>query len=73
MSVKNTTDLRKMLLNTIEGVRDGSLDHRKANTIATLSSKILQSAKLDLDVLKFKKVAPKMEDPKDSPVQLTND
>lgn len=51
--IKNTSDLRKMLIETIEQVRGGTIDHKQARTIATLSTTILQSAKLDLDVLRF--------------------
>lgn len=56
MQVNNTADLRKMLLDTINGVRSGSVDHKQAAAISNLSSRILQSAKLDLDVAKMKMV-----------------
>lgn len=51
--IKNTSELREMLLETIGMVRDGKTEPRQAQAIANLSSKILQSAKLDLEVLKF--------------------
>lgn len=51
--IKNTSDLRAMLLDTIEGVRDGSLEPLQARAISSLSCQILQSAKLDLDVAKL--------------------
>ena len=53
MQIENTADLRRMLIETIEGVRTGSLDPRQAQAIASLSTKILHSAKLDLEVLRF--------------------
>lgn len=53
VELKNTSELREMLLETINSVRTGKTDPRSAQAIANLSSKILQSAKLDLDVLKF--------------------
>ena len=42
-----------MLIETIQQVRSGELDPAKARTIASLSTTILQSAKLDLDFLRF--------------------
>lgn len=53
MQIENTADLRKMLIETIEGVRTGTVEPRQAQAIASLSTKILHSAKLDLDVLRF--------------------
>lgn len=49
----NTGDLRKMLIETIQQVRDGVIEPSQARTIAALSTTILQSAKLDLDFLRF--------------------
>lgn len=52
-NVKNTADLRNLLLEAIEGVRNGKVDHRQAQAISALSSRILQSARLDFDVMKL--------------------
>lgn len=52
-NVKNTADLRNLLLEAIEGVRKGKVDHRQAQAISALSSRILQSARLDFDVMKL--------------------
>ena len=52
-AVRNTSDLRKLLLESIDGVRNGKVDHRQAQAISALSSRILQSARLDLDVMKM--------------------
>jgi hypothetical protein len=52
MSITNTEELRKMLLDTIEDVRTNKMEPKHAQAIAHLSGKILQSAKLDLDVIK---------------------
>lgn len=52
-AVKNTGDLRNLLLEAIEGVRKGKVDHRQAQAISALSSRILQSARLDFDVMKM--------------------
>ncbi len=52
-TVKNTADLRNLLLEAIEGVRKGKVDHRQAQAISALSSRILQSARLDFDVMKL--------------------
>lgn len=51
--ITNTSDLRKMLLETIAGVKSGKIEPRQASAIAALSSKILQSAKLDLEALRY--------------------
>lgn len=53
MSITNTAQLRGMLLETIEEVKKGSIDPRQAGAIASLSAKVIHSAKLDLDVKKF--------------------
>lgn len=52
-AIKNTADLRKMLIDTIADVKAGTLDAKQARTIAALSTTILSSAKLDLDFLRF--------------------
>lgn len=52
-AIRNTADLRKMLIETISEVRSGQIDPKQARTIAALSTTILQSAKLDLDFLRF--------------------
>lgn len=52
-AIKNTADLRKMLLDTIADVRSGACDPKLARTVAALSTTISHSAKLDLDVLRF--------------------
>lgn len=57
MSVQNTADLRSLLMETIEGVKDGSIEPRRAQAIGALTGKILQSAKLDLEVLRLTKQA----------------
>ncbi len=49
--VKSTTDLRRVLLETIESVRDGDITPAAANAVGNLAGKVLQSAKLDLDVM----------------------
>lgn len=51
--IKTTGELRAMLIETIQQVRDGTLKPTEARTIATLSTTVLQSAKLDLDYLRF--------------------
>lgn len=51
--IKTTGELREMLIETIQQVKDGALEPAHARTIATLSTTVLQSAKLDLDYLRF--------------------
>ena len=53
MQIENTADLRQMLIETIDGVRKGTVEPRQAQAIASLSTKILHSAKLDLEVLRY--------------------
>lgn len=52
-SIRTSEDLREMLIDTIDQVRTGTIDTTQARTIATLSTTILHSKKLDLDVLRF--------------------
>lgn len=48
-SLVSTSDLRKILLDTIDDVRQNRMTPDKANAITKLSGEILKSAKLDLD------------------------
>lgn len=50
--IKNTADLRQMLLDVIGDVRSGLIGHQAAKAISSLSTQILKSAKLDLDAMK---------------------
>ena len=52
-SVKSTNELRKVLIDTIENVREGSITPAAANAVGNLAGKVLQSAKLDLDVMRL--------------------
>lgn len=51
--IATTTDLRKVLLDTIQGIRSGDVEPRQGATIASLSKAVLSSAKLDFEVQKF--------------------
>lgn len=51
-AIKNTADLREMLIQVIGDVRTGKIDSKAAQSISGLSSRILQSAKLDYDVMR---------------------
>lgn len=53
MAIQNTSDLRRMLLDSIEAIKSGTMEPRAAHAISNLSAKVIQSAKLDLDVLKY--------------------
>lgn len=68
--IKNTSDLRAMLIETIEQVRSGEVDAKQARTIAALSSTVLQSAKLDLDFLRFTASGKSVESSSASVLQL---
>lgn len=50
---KNTAELRSLLLETIQDVRVGKVDFKKAGAISSLAGKILYSAKLDIDFAKL--------------------
>lgn len=52
-NIKNTADLRNLLLDVIDGVRKGKVDPQQAKAISGLSSQILQSARLDFNVMKM--------------------
>lgn len=41
--IKNNNDLRQLVLETLEGVKDGTIDPRKGSAIARLSNVALQS------------------------------
>ncbi len=69
-SIKTTADLREMLIDTIADVRSGKLDHKAARTVAALSTTILHSAKLDLDVLRFNAKTEKLGEPKRNVLSL---
>lgn len=73
MSIKNTSDLRLMLLATIEGVKAGTIEPRQASAIANLSAKVIHSAKLDLDVLKFNLISQSAVKAGEKTLQLVNE
>lgn len=62
--IKNTADLRNMLLETIQGVRRGKIDPKQASAISGLSSQILKSARLDFDMMKLSANENKADAPK---------
>ena len=52
--VRNTADLRAFLLDTMEQVRNGEIDHNKAGAISSLAGKTIQSKRLDMEAAKNK-------------------
>lgn len=72
MNIKTTAELRKMLLETIEAVKTGGMKPQDAAAIANLSSKILQSAKLDLEILKYNSMEGRVEKAGEKVLQLIN-
>ena len=52
-SIKNTADLRSMLIDTIDGIKTGKLEPKQAQAISALAGKILMSARLDLDAIRL--------------------
>ena len=53
MTIKNTEDLRRVLLDTLSAVKAGRIDARKAGAISGLSSQIISTCRLDLDFMKL--------------------
>lgn len=59
--IQNTSDLRRLLIETIGEVRKGKMEPRQADSISRLSGTILKSAMIDLDYLKFEAASTKQE------------
>lgn len=53
MSINNTNQLRGVLLESIESIKNGTLEPKKAVAISNLSNRVIQTIKLDLEVIKF--------------------
>lgn len=51
--IKNTSDLRRLLLDIIGDIRDSKIEPRQALAISSLASQILTSARLDLQADKM--------------------
>lgn len=60
-TIKNTADLRKMLIDVIDSVRAGTIEPKAAREIVRISSAILDSARLDLEVLKYNASGEKLD------------
>lgn len=53
IDIKSTSDLRQVLLDTINKVRSNKIGTKEASVIATLSAKVMQSAELDLKATRY--------------------
>lgn len=53
MQIKNTENVRKVIADEIELVRKGDSNPARANAIANLIGKLLNSVKLDIEVHKY--------------------
>lgn len=51
--IHDTGDLRKVLSETISDVRSGAMQPNAAKAVADLVTKMIQSARLDLDFMRF--------------------
>lgn len=51
-AIKNTQELREMLLQTIQEVKAGKVEVSVANSVANLSGKVLQTARYERDIAK---------------------
>lgn len=72
MKITNNAELREMLLNTIEDVKAGKTDYKQAKSIVEISREILHSAKIDLEVLRYRAVNKDTEQVGDKVLQLVN-
>ena len=61
-----------MLLESIEAVKNGSMEAKQAHAISNLSAKVIQSAKLDLDVLKYNMLSESTVKAGEKVLQLVN-
>ncbi len=52
MAKKNISDLRETLFDTIEGLKSGTIDVDTAKTIRDIGQVIVNSAKVEVDMLK---------------------
>lgn len=53
MEVKNTADLRKMLIDTMKAVKSDRIDYKQASAISSLGGKIISSCQLDIQAAKL--------------------
>lgn len=50
MSLQTTKDVRNLLLEAVQQVNAGSMDHKKAHSIIGLTAQILESARFEVEV-----------------------
>lgn len=55
MEANNLNELNKILFDTLRGVKDGSVDDKKAQTITNVSNSIINNAKMQLSAYKLTK------------------
>ena len=53
LTEKSTTGLRDSLFEVLDGLRNGTVDTQSANSMAKISTQILQTAKLELEYKKM--------------------
>lgn len=51
--ITNTTELREFLIDQMQGVIEGSVDHNQARSICNLSQQIYNTAALELRLAQF--------------------
>jgi hypothetical protein len=61
-----------MLIGAIEMVKENKMDPRQAQAVANLSSKVLQSCKVDLDMLRFNAIEGNTTKAGEKVLQLVN-
>lgn len=53
IDISDTVGLRRLLVETIAGVRSGQIDHKEARSVCALSNSIIETARLDLSAAKI--------------------
>ena len=51
--VNNITSLREKLFETLDAVKNGTMEINRANAVANVGSKIIETAKVELDFLRL--------------------
>lgn len=71
MIAKDTPSLRKVLLESIDGVQTKTIEPQDAHALCNLAGKVIASKRLDLETAKFIAIAPKNRKLVENGVPLT--
>lgn len=62
MAISNTAEMRQAGLEIADEIRKGKIDPKKSNAIATMFKVVLQSARLDMEMLRQRRLAGRQVD-----------